>query len=179
MNRGRAAIVIVGSLFVVGLSCNLIVGIDGEDGVECAEAPDCPDLGECTVASCNDGLCQHALAPQRAKCSAGLCDGRASCVECINTEDCIAAFLPAHCSEDGRCVECLEVAHCADPMWPRCYENSCVQCAHSEDCSPLFEPCLEATCAKGVCLAVARPAMDPCPGGECDGDGNCDPKMGP
>jgi hypothetical protein len=51
--------------------------------------------------------------------------------------------------------------------------NNCGGC--NIVCPPPSGPCVMSVCQNGICVEIPLPAGSPCPGGNCDGAGNCIP----
>lgn len=146
---------------------------------------DCTPADDCLRGTCVDGGCVSEPKAAREPCSAGVCDGAGSCVDCIVDDDCasdhyciqatrqcaIKKTLGVDCTSSGECA----LGHCAKT------ENNTRICCTS-DCSGSCESCLEAATGRpdGTCSPVSA-GLDPkgkcaglvCGSGTCDGLGAC------
>jgi hypothetical protein len=61
---------------------------DGNGGVECTVASECPDPSECELPTCNLNLCGADFEPAGTPCAEGVCNGDSLCVGCVTSADC-------------------------------------------------------------------------------------------
>lgn len=106
----------------------------------------CDDGNECTADTCPGGACASSPHPAGTACSAGVCDGAATCLECLDD---------SHCPSDrSRCDTST---------------NTCVECLSDVDCDDGNE-CTADACTAGACGSLAEPAGTACSTGVCNGD---------
>ena len=132
----------------------------------CKAPADCPQPGECLVATCEQGVCGQAPEPMGVMCSDGQCDGSGSCVECLADADCASLVCEA-----GACAApaCDDGVLNGDESDVDC-GGSCEGCALGEGCGGPGD-CLSDTCSAGVCVApgplCAQGPADPVTGQRC------------
>lgn len=118
---------------------------------------------ECTTDQCNGTTPTHPAAPAGTPCSAGVCDGANSCVECVTSN---------HCSGGQQC----------NPATNQCLKGLGEGCGGDGECSS--GECVDGVCCENACNGVCRGcALEnqrgkclPYPGGT-DPDGDCAPKL--
>lgn len=113
----------------------------------CSLATDCTDSFDCTIDSCNAGVCAHVPGPGVGKtaCPAGqFCDALKGCVQgvaCADTAQCLATFGGDACKTDIQCdpktsvctYQTLDKDHDGHPP-PICNGDDC------DDSDPLVYP---------------------------------------
>ncbi|MBK8936892.1 MAG: hypothetical protein IPM79_04390 [Polyangiaceae bacterium] len=69
-------------------SATLPIVDDGNGGVECTVASECPDPSECELPTCNLNMCGADFEPAGTPCAEGVCNGDSLCVGCVTSADC-------------------------------------------------------------------------------------------
>jgi MYXO-CTERM domain-containing protein len=113
--------------------------------MRCGGPADCSDGIECTDDLCDLGTCRNPPSAAYTRCSAGVCNGRVMCVECLDSSSCSGA-RPICDIARSVCVGCLSGADCNDA-------NECTADA----------------CTSGACRATSLTRGTPCSGGVCTG----------
>jgi hypothetical protein len=190
---------VLGAAFALVVGCNLVEGLDYFHPAEpdstkpCVIDEDCaPFNGACVTYTCNQDVrqCRGHPLDSGADCleggGHGICDGKGSCVECLdnNISRCPA---PKACTgykcEANRCKaeHAPDGFDCSNGVCDG--SGNCVQCtaAHLSQCASLAVDCLEVSCdAANRCVNGApNPAGKSCTDpvaqldGICDGKGKC------
>jgi hypothetical protein len=101
---------------------------DGEGKcIGCNDALDCaPPTTPCTVAKCEQNLCQYPPAPVNSACGNGdVCSAAGQCVQCTSTNLTKCTGTTPVCSNAGTCVACNVVGDCPNGAL-FCTNNACV-----------------------------------------------------
>jgi hypothetical protein len=133
-------------------------GTGGTGGMpECQGDEDCDDSEECTVDTCDEGVCSHAPA------GGVTCDDNAGvCIEGSCT-----LWLCGNAEDGTACFRTLEEAGV-------CLSGACVerQCEVDSDCNAYKDCTLDSCLESGICQRVAVQDGTPCAGGMCE-SGEC------
>ncbi|MSP24438.1 MAG: hypothetical protein EXR75_04595, partial [Myxococcales bacterium] len=106
-------------------------GAGGAGGDTVCELPsDCPGVDTaCVIRSCVAGICGAEFSPARASCKDGVgvvCDGKGTCVGCLEAGDCETRFCDASGSVPV-CAECAFHSQCASSDFcDKSASNGCV-----------------------------------------------------
>ena len=143
--------------------------------VACAQPSDCaPSANECLSASCSaQHSCGFSAKAQNSICmgGAGKCDGAGQCDVCQpGTKVCNGDAVLA-CGNNGQygaLVACGGATPKCDPQ-----SAACVACYDGSQCPQSGNACLQAACTSNQCGFVPKAQGAACPGGTCNGAGQC------
>ena len=143
--------------------------------VACAQPSDCaPSANECLSASCSaQHSCGFSAKAQNSICmgGAGKCDGAGQCDVCQpGTKVCNGDAILA-CGNNGQYgapVACGGATPKCDPQ-----SAACVACYDGSQCPQSGNACLQAACTSNQCGFVPKVQGAACPGGTCNGAGQC------
>ncbi len=143
--------------------------------VECNDATQCLDPGDCSTRACTSNACVITPKPEGQSCgtSGGVCDGAGKCVGCTKATDCPD---PGDCQHPLCSSNTCTVA--PDPKDQACSSGvcdgagTCVVCNTAAQC-PAGDACNDPKCTSNVCSLAPKPAGTTCPTGVCNASGVC------
>lgn len=123
-----------------GSSANGGSGTGG--GAQCQTPDDCPaPTVECVDPTCPEGVCQETPSDPGTICTAGVCDGAGSCVECLVDADCDTAAGETCDGATNTCVGGTLGGVCGPNLCELLpMDNACFSCVQMK-CNPEVVAC--------------------------------------
>lgn len=155
-----------------------------------SDVPSDPDLADCTVPSCTEGVPSTAYAEPRTACDDGLfcttsdaCDGSGTCVG--GADPCASGVNDSNCA--NACDEDANTCTAYDPVESVCGNGlrcnavgQCVQCLGDNECPGYGGGARNGICEAGFCIECRTDSdcgvtceIPHCSGGFCDNDPAC------
>jgi hypothetical protein len=143
--------------------------------VECNDATQCDDPGDCATSACTSNHCSVTNKSEGTACgTSGVCDGAGTCVGCTKASDCPDPGDRAHpvcnanqcgTAPDAKDTSCANGKYCDGA-------GKCVQCTQASQC-PQGDACHDAACTNNTCSLNPKQEGTACPTGVCNAAGSC------